>query len=537
MRNPCFSRSLLRKIALFAIIALVASSFTVLAQEKKEKKSKEPDRSYFKDWVKNEVAHIITDDELKAFQALKTDDEREGFIERFWLLRDPDPDTLVNEYKEEYYQRVAYANEHFTSGISGWKTARGRIYIVFGPPDQKESHPAGGSYDRPIHEGGGTTSTYPFEIWWYRHIEGVGSDVDIEFVDPTGSGEYRMAHSPDEKDALLNVPGAGKTLAEELGWITRADRIAGRGNPFQLAKHNQFERLERERDLSRPPRIKFTVLEKLARESEDPKITYELLPVSLRIDCLRVTENTAIVAFTAQMDNQDLVYKEIGGIHQAEANIFARITKVSGKPAGMFEDVVSSSYTQESLSAGLQAQSVYQKKVTLEPGRYKIDFVVRDTRSGRTGVVHHGFEVPKYREGELDASSLVLASKIEPNTNGRPSERFSLGRMKVVPNASGNFKADQTLGVYMQVYDVQLDQATLRPDLDVEYVITQQGREVARFKEDGRNSLSTLASQQVTLGRVIPLKGLKPGSYDLQVTVTDRVAGRTITRRETFQIQ
>src|SRR5438552_634944 len=153
-------------------------------------------------WITRDVAYIITDAESQAFTRLSNDEEREQFVEQFWLRRDPTPDTVENEFKEEHYRRIAYANERFASGIPGWKTDRGRIYIQHGPPDEIESHPSGGTYQRPIEEGGGSTSTYPFEEWRYRHLDGVGEDVVIEFVDRTLSGEYRMTTDPAEKDAL-----------------------------------------------------------------------------------------------------------------------------------------------------------------------------------------------------------------------------------------------------------------------------------------------------------------------------------------------
>jgi GWxTD domain-containing protein len=550
MLHQSWTRRYLRGMALFLMLTLALSSFTVFAQddkkndkkkEQKAKQTRESISSVYKRWLDEDVRWIITDEERKTFQALKTDDEREQFIEQFWLRRDPDPDTDANEYREEYYQRIAYANEHFTSGIPGWKTDRGRIYIMFGKADQIESHPSGGSYERPSWEGGGRTSTYPFEIWWYRYIEGVGSDVEIEFVDPTGSGEYRIARSPDEKDALLYVPNAGLTLAEELGLSSKADRIAfggSGGNQLfgQRAKDNPFEKLDLLAKLQRPPRVKFNDLAGLATESDFPRITIDPLPVYLQVSFLRVTETSVITSFTIQLENQELVYKDVGGIQQARANVYARITGVSGRRAGLFEEVIMSSYAPEALSAGLQSRSAYHRNVVLSPGTYKIDLVVRDVNSGKTGIIHHGFAVPKYAEGELSSSSLVLASRLEPLNGRLPTGQFVFGSMKVIPNATAAFKQEQTLGVYMQVYNVTIDQATLRPSLDVEYVITQKNREVARLKEDGKNSLSTLNSQQVTLARLIPLKELKPGIYDLTVNVTDHVAGKTITRKESFQV-
>src|SRR5438034_11664882 len=221
-------------VALLSLLFALPSGF---AKKKNSEKTQDPSKKTrnvkpelnkaYKDWLEKDVAYIITDEERKAFKKLQTDDERERFIEEFWRRRDPDPDTDENEYREEYYERSAYANEHFASGIPGWKTDRGRIYIMYGKPDEKDSHPAGGPYEREPTEGGGSTTTYPFERWFYRYLPGIGSGIEIEFVDPTGSGEYRIARNPDEKDALLHIPGAGLTLNEELGLGNKADRVAG----------------------------------------------------------------------------------------------------------------------------------------------------------------------------------------------------------------------------------------------------------------------------------------------------------------------
>lgn len=557
MLNRLFTRNSARRTALFLVFTLIVSSFSAFAQDKKKRDKDKEQRareervkSVYKRWVDEDVRWIITDEERKTFNSLKTDDEREQFIEQFWLRRDPDPDTDSNEYREEYYQRIAYANEHFTSGIPGWKTDRGRIYIMFGPPHQKESHPSGGSYNRPVWEGGGSTSTYPFEIWWYRYIEGVGSDIEIEFVDPTGSGEYRIARNPNEKDALLYTPNAGLTLAEELGLSSKADRIAygmfgpssGGGGGGQLfstrAKDQPFERLDLLARLQRPPKVKFNDLAALASESDLPKASFDVLSAGLNINMLRVTDAAVLTSFTVQLENQDLVYKESGGLPQAAVNIYAKITNVAGRRAGQFEDVVTSSYTPEALTLGMQQRSAYQKNVVLPPGIYKIDLVVRDVNSGKTGVIKQGFVVPTYEEGKLSTSTMILASRIEPLAGRLPSGQFVLGSLKVIPNATGEFKQDQSLGIYMQVYNVAIDQATLRPSTDIEYVITQRDKEVMRIKEDGKNSLSTINTQQITLARTIPLKDFAPGHYDVQVIVKDNVAGQTVTTdKDTFQVK
>src|SRR5262245_39987171 len=417
---------------------------------------------------------------------------------------------------------------------------------MFGKPDQVESHPSGGSYDRPTWEGGGTTSTYPFEIWWYRYIEGVGSDIEIEFVDPTGSGEYRIARSPDEKDALLYTPNAGLTLAEQLGLSSKADRIAygafgssGQGNQLfgQRAKDNPFEKLDLLARLSRPPKVKFNDLAAFA-ESDLPKPSFDVLSAGLNINLFRVTESAVLTSFTVQLDNEDLVYKELGGLSQAAINIYAKVTNVAGRRAGLFEDVVTRSATPEGLAVEQQLKSAYQKNIVLPPGNYKVDLVVRDVNSGKTQVLKVGFVVPKFEEGKLATSTLLLASKIEPLNGRLQSGMFVLGSLKVIPNASGNFKQDQPLGFYMQVYNVGSDQTTLRPSVDIEYLITQKGKEIMRIKEDGKNGLSSINSQQMTLARIVPLKDFKPGFYDAQVVIKDNVLNLTITtEKEPFQVK
>ena len=181
----------------------------------------------YKTWLNQDVAYIITDEERKAFKSLSNDEERDAFIEQFWQRRNPDPDSPENEFREEHYRRIAYANEHFAAGKPGWKTDRGHIYICLGQPDSIDSHPSGGCYERPLDEGGGETSTFPFEIWHYRYLEGIGENVDLEFVDTCQCGDYHFTIDRGEKDALQQVPGAGLTQYEQMGQAKKADRFKG----------------------------------------------------------------------------------------------------------------------------------------------------------------------------------------------------------------------------------------------------------------------------------------------------------------------
>ncbi len=529
-------------VALLTLIFAVPSG---LAQKKNSEKTQDPSEKTrnvkpelnkaYKDWLEKDVAYIITDEERKAFKKLQTDDERERFIEEFWRRRDPDPDTDENEYREEYYERIAYANEHFASGIPGWKTDRGRIYIMWGKPDETESHPSGGAYNRESYEGGGSTSTYPFERWFYRYLPGVGSGVEIEFVDPTGSGEYRIARNPDEKDALLHVPGAGLTLAEEMGLSNKGDRISnlgGVGMPnYQREQDSPFSRLQILADLQRPPQIKFN---DLASAVNTPVIEDNPLNFDVRVDFFRQSDERVITAFTVQTDNQNLVFKDSGGLQEATLNIFGKITHVSGRRAGVFEDPVTTRATPEELTEAKERKSAYQKAVALSPGRYRVDVIVRDTASGATGVRHVGFEVPKYDTAKLSTSTLVLAAKLEGLGEQPAVGMFTIGNVKVIPNVSGTYHKGTPVGIYMQIYNAGIDQTTLRPSVDVEYALMKDGKEIFKAPEDWRGNSD--AGQRLTLARLLDSRSLNPGDYSIEVRVRDRVSGQSLVQTAKFTV-
>ncbi len=530
------------RLAVFSLV-LAGTSLFGFAQDKtknqdpmdKPRNVKPELKKAYKDWLEKDVTYVITDEERKAFKKLATDDERERFIEEFWRRRDPDPDTDENEFKEEYYERIAYANEHFASGIPGWKSDRGRIWIMYGKPDERETHPSGGSYDRPSYEGGGNTTTYPFEIWFYRYLAGVGSGVEIEFVDPTGSGEYRIARSPDEKDAMLNIPGAGLTLSEQLGLTDKAQRVGGMGgignNNYTREQDSPFSRLQLLADLSRPPQVKFN---DLASAVNTGVIEENPLNFDVRVDFFRQSDERVITAITIQVQNKDLVFQDSGGLQQARINIFGRITSVAGRRAGVFEDPVITTATAEELSDAKDRKSAYQKAVALPPGTYKVDVIVRDVASGATGVRHIALPVPKYDPQKLSTSTLVLAAKLE-NMGDRPAVgQFVIGQAKVIPNVSGIYRRGEPVGVYMQVYNAGIDQTTLRPSVDVEYALLKDGKEVGKQAEDWRGMSDS--GQRLTLARLIDTRQLSPGEYELTIRIRDRVSGQALAPAAKFTV-
>lgn len=549
MARQHWTRALASALSLLFVLQVAPAAW---AQNDKNKKKNQdaqdvPDRDrtvkkergdIFKKWLEQDVSYIITPDEKRAFKKLATDEEREQYIEAFWRRRDPNPDTEVNEYLEEHFERIAYANQHFASGIPGWKTDRGRIYIMYGPPHDKESHPMGGQYDRPSYHGGGSTSTYPFEVWFYRHLPGVGSGVEIEFVDPTGTGEYRIARSPDEKDALLNVPGAGLTLGEQLGMSDKGDRIAHMGGfgytgPGARVQDSPFEWLQRIVDLQKPPQINEAMEKNLLALVNSPVEDPNSLDVDARVDFFRQSDNSVITAITVQADNRDLKFEDIGGVQTARLNIYGRVTSVAGRRVTSFEDPVVTTATVEELSDARERKSVYQRVVPLPPGTYKVDLLVRDVSSGSQQIKPVGFTVPKYEAEKLSASTMVLAVKLQTLKDQLPG-MFTIGQHKVIPNVSGVFKRGQDVGIFMQIYNAGVDQTTLRPSVDVEYVLLKGGKEVVKQAEDWRGISD--AGQRLTLARLLPTADLPAGEYEIAVRVRDRVSGQSLAPTRSFTV-
>lgn len=509
-------------------------------RRREEKLRKELETPYRK-WLNEDVTYIISDEERAAFKRLNTDEEREQFIEQFWLRRDPTPDTTENEFKEEHYRRIAYANERFASGIPGWKTDRGRIYITFGPPDEIESHPSGGTYERPIEEGGGTTSTFPFEQWRYRWIEGIGSDIIIEFVDPTMTGEYRMTMDPSEKDALLYVPNAGLTLYEQLGITSKTDRFTrtdgtrlGVGPYGQSMKMNEFERLEQYAKLQKPPAVKFKDLEAMVSS----KITYNILPVKVQTDFIRVTNSSVLTNITVLLENKDLQFQSKEGLQKAVVNMYGRITSMARRVVNVFEETVTVDALPEQLEAVSKRSSIYQHSVPLAPGMYRLNVVVKDVVGGNLNNYEMALNVPRYDDEKLASSSLILADLIEKvPTRSIGTGQFVIASTKVRPRLTDSFRRDEKLGIYLQLYNFGPDEKTQKPNGSIEYEVIRNGsnEKVLEFSEDV-TAIPGASANQVTIEKLLPLQSMQPGQYTLKLKVTDKNRNQVLTPSATFTV-
>src|SRR3981081_2606892 len=508
------------------------------AKRKMRKTLKELDNSY-KQWLTEDVPYIISPEERNAFLQLDTNEEREQFIEQFWLRRSSNPDLPQNDFKEEHYRRIAYANEHFASGIPGWKTDRGRMYIMWGPADEVESHPTGGTYDRPMEEGGGSTSTYPWETWRWRYLEGIGENIILEFVDPSGSGEYHMTMDPGEKDALLHVPGAGLSQMESMGMASKADRFTrsdGMTTPRSMggtpASMNEFNRLELYAKVNRPPAVKFKDLEAVVTS----RIVRDQVHFIWRADYLKVTNDTVLVPVTVQIPNSQLSFQSKDGIHSAVLNIFGRVSTLTGRVVQTFEDSVSRDFPDSLYQQSLKLQSIYQKAVPLRPGLYRLDLVIKDVHSGNIGVVNSRLQVPRYDDDKLEASSLILADQIEHVPAKQiGAGQFVLGSSKVRPRLEADFTTADSLSIYKQICNLKPDDKTHKSNATFQYTVKKAGAQVMQFKETSGDMKQN--GEQITIERLLPLATLSPGKYSLEVNATDTLSNQTVSKSADFTVK
>jgi GWxTD domain-containing protein len=519
------------------------------SRKKNERALKQELSKPYKKWLDEDVVYIITEEERAAFKQLSNDEERDNFIEAFWQRRDPTPDTEENEYKEEHYQRIAYANEHFAAGVPGWKTDRGRIYIVFGKADEVESHPSGGTYERPMDEGGGETSTFPFEQWRYRYLEGIGQEVIIEFVDSCMCGEYHMTMDRSEKDALLMTPNAGLTMYEQMGMANKAQRFSGGGverlglgPQSSMLASKEFDRLEQFFKLQQAPKVKFTDLE----EAVNSKVILNPMPFDVRADFVKVTSDTVLVPVTIQMKNRDITFVNKEGVQRGTVNIFGRLSTLTGKIVQTFEDTVQVDVPAELLPRTAENASVYWKALPLRPGRYKLNVAIKDVNGDRKGLWSRSIVVPEYSDDKLATSTLILADQMEPvPTKAIGSGSFVIGTMKVRPRvapADGKpvtFKraSDQKLNFWMQVYNLGVDEKTHKPSATFEYNITNVATNKQVVQQVENTDTMGNVGDQVTLQKSIKAANLQPGVYKIQIKVNDNVSKQTVDPSAVFAVE
>ena len=526
------AQALLPVLPVIPFLSLVLSPTLVRAQD--------PETDHFRKWLREDVLYLITPQEADVFLELSTDQEKELFIEQFWIRRDSDPRTSANEYKEEHYRRIAYSNDNFTSGLPGWKTDRGMVYIKYGEPHRRESHPTGGHYVRPSWEGGGSTSTYPFERWEYRYLEGVGQDVEIEFVDPTLTGEYRLTTNADEKDALLLTPNAGLTDAEMLGLVSqKIDRIVRKTSPmpghnplvfgYGRIRDQPFEKLRLVTSLEKAPVVDFSDLHtQVLAETH-----FDQLPFQAHNDVFRVGDEGRVI-LTLYISSEDLQFKEVDQVYRGEIDVQTIVRNVSGKTVKVSENSLVTNLTEIDFRGENQQPLVYQQDLLLPPGRYKLEVFVRDRIANQLGFNRSLVVVPRPERSRLGLSSVVLARRIASVT--AENDAGEGGGFQIWPVVANLVPfREKKLGFYFEVYDFQVDQSTGRPGLDLSYeILDEHGNS---WPGEPVYHSTDLSEGKIMILSILKAGHLQVGGHRLHIRLHDRISDQKLSHSVEFVLE
>jgi hypothetical protein len=403
----------------------------------------------------------------------------------------------------------------------------------------------GGPYQRPADQGGGETETYPFEIWRYRNLDGIGQEIEIEFVDTCGCGEYHMTLDPGEKDAFSHVPGAGPTLMESLGLSTKADRYRGGLDTLGPSlfgsgrASRQFDALEKLAKVNAPPPIRYRALK------EDVRTTiHDMLPFNVRVDFVKAGSDSVMVPITIQVPNRELTYVLKDGIQHASLSVSGQLTTLGGAMAGSFEDPLRLDIPADYWSSAVENPSLYQQVFIAPPGRYRLDVVLKDLNGTKAGTWAQPVNVPDFADLEkLAASSLILADLMEPvAARDAGPGRFVLGASKVrprVPPANGEppvFRSGQKINLWMQVYNLAVDEDSKRPSASIEYHVVDAADNQTVSSFSGHVNQSDSAGRQITLERTVPDK-LAPGVYQVTVDVKDLISQQSLAASAKFAVK
>ena len=268
------------------------------------------------------------------------------------------------------------------------------------------------------------------------------------------------------------------------------------------------------------------------------RITYNILPMQVRIDYVRVTESSVLANITVQFENRDLQFQKKEGVEKSLVTLFGRVTSMTRRPITTFEKPLEVNAPPDMLAKYAQQKEIFQQSVPLAPNRYRLNIVAKDTISGNMNNYEVALDVPHFDEDKLGSSSLIIADRIEAlPTTSIGGGMFAIGDVKVRPRVGNMFSKDEKMGIYLQVYNFGPDEKTQKPSGSIEYEIDKAGtnEKVTDFSEEV-TSIRNASASQVTIEKLLPLSSLPPGTYTLKVKAIDKNRNQTVMQQANFTV-
>lgn len=488
-RRCCF-------LSFFLIIYLFSPLLWSQEASSSEEKEVEPLSKWSKQWLEEVVPYIITETEKEIFINLPNEEERGEFIQNFWEKRDPNPNTEKNEFKLEYYRRIALANEFFgTSGIEGWRTDRGKTYILLGPPNeiQRDLSPTSSGFQ--VFHG-------PREVWNYWGVQNPRLPYNLEFVfvDKLGTGNYVLERS-------LKLGQAGKTH-------------------FDLdSMHSHFDYMETMAEAMRNP---FEDREKL-RGIITTQVAYDQIPLQFDMFYLKGSPKATYSPLALEIPYSALTHKFIENQYYFSLTLLIEVSNKQGKVVSERVKDINLEHTEAEFSSLKQKTYQYLTALSLEPESYKIHLLILDNFSGKIGTLHKKCTVPSFSSEGLSLSDILLTS--DKKTKGT---KPSLDEKKISSKITRTFRSGEEMSIYFEVYNLALHPETGLNNMKIDYSFLRNEKVVTEVPYPESEPTS---EKDCRIQTSLRLKNFKPGSYLLRVKVNDLNSGKAQIKDIPFSVK
>jgi len=478
---------------------------------------------FYKAWLEEDVVYIITKKEREVFRQLNSNQERDLFIEAFWKQRDPTPGTRRNEFKDEHSRRIEYANKMFGHGTSkpGWKTDRGKIYIILGKPSTSESY---GALEHNL---------VPLEVWFYQGNFGPGIPASfyMVFFKEWGIGDYILyspvRHGPQKLLETFDVnPNKALSILRqvnpELANVARS-LIPGQTAPLDARTALPSEVLLNSINVLPQKRIDDHYADKLLKYRSLIEVDHSVLYVENDALVKVIQDEAGFFVVHYAVEPRRLSIEKYEDNYSANLEVFGKITSLEGKTIYQFEKQISLDFDEEEVAAMQSKLFSFQDSFPLIPGDFRFDLLMKNTVSREFSSLEKDIQIPQPSDAP-EISSIILSRDIERIVSpGKALRPFQLGPVRASPSATNAFFPGDDLNICFKLYGLTEE---LEQNGFLDFLIVREDQQVHSFRKPIKEYEATEACVDV-----IPLTEFSPGHYRLEVSLhneSQKEIGRSI---------
>jgi GWxTD domain-containing protein len=498
----------------------------------------------YEHWIDREVNYLITDQEQKTFFSLSTDHDRDAFIERFWAIRNPDPNSPGNAFREEHYRRLEYANSHFgvPSADDGWNTDRGMVYITLGPPQQKRPYP-------------NTMNLQPLEIWFYQDPgSALAPYFSVLFYKRSAAEDYKIyspyQDGPEELIASTNAVNDPKTalkiikndLGNEVANLTLSlfpnEPVDNKNGTVTLESDVLLNKIRNYRNL--PVNLDLLANRRALLEGVTHRVLLGQDFSDLSVLATRDGANQASIHYMLRLlnpgdfvlgkDSDQRVYYALS----VESQLLSPDGKLIYTDTQSLHDYLSSDQVRL-----LRPRAVsIAGRLAAVPGKYQVRVDVTNLVTKQSFSQTRGVLVPAF-DHTLGMSQVVFAAMAPPQRDYEQNQPFSFSGVKI--GVAGADNASLTAGdpvrVIYQLWEQPDSPVSLKDKtLEISYMIGQLGVPTRNEQKQTIDRAKFDPQGNLLMGTDLPTNELHPGNYRLVIRVTDPATNETTSQAINFRL-